>query len=159
MSGRPAETERGEPFEFQIEDERIENRPELSYTHEETGRLVRQMISSLSEEQRHCILMYYMENMSIRELAEALRCSENTVKSRMNYGRKNLKAKGTKLQEKGYVIYERTAGNGALFNRHDETESFIEGRGSLIMYEVATIELLFGRELYLYLLKIIHTSR
>lgn len=141
------ETEREEPFEFQIEDERIENQPELSYTQEETRKLVRQMISSLSEEQRHCILMYYMEDMSIREIAEALGCSENTVKSRLNYGRKNLKAKGTELQEKGYMIYERTAGNGALFNRHNETESFIEGRGGLIMYEVATIELLFGREI------------
>ena len=66
------ETERGEPFEFQIEDERIENQPELSYTQEETRKLVRQMISSLSEEQRHCILMYYMEDMSIRDIAQAL---------------------------------------------------------------------------------------
>lgn len=85
--------------------------------------------------------------MNIREIAEALGGSENTVKSRLNYGRKNLRAKGTEVQKKGYLIYERPAGNGALFNRHDKTESFIERRGGLIMYEVAKIELLFGKEI------------
>lgn len=99
------ETEDGDPFEFQIEDENIENQPELSYTKEETRELVQQMISSLSEEQRLCILMFYMEDMSIRDIAETLDCSENTVKSRLNYGRKNLKIKGEELQKKGYKLY------------------------------------------------------
>lgn len=42
---------------------------------------------------------------SISEIAEALNCSENTVKSRLNYGRKNLKAKAEELQKKGYKLY------------------------------------------------------
>lgn len=100
-----AETEDGDGLEFQIEDERIEGQPELSYTKEETRELVQQMISALSDEQRLCILMFYIEDMSIRDIAEAIDCSENTVKSRLNYGRKNLKAKAEELQKKGYQLY------------------------------------------------------
>lgn len=105
FSEMSTENEDGDSFEFLIEDERIESQPELSYTKEETRELVQQMISSLSDEQRLCILMFYMEDMSIRDIAETLDCSENTVKSRLNYGRKNLKAKGEELQKKGYKLY------------------------------------------------------
>ncbi|MCD8016555.1 MAG: sigma-70 family RNA polymerase sigma factor [Oscillospiraceae bacterium] len=94
-----------EPFEFQIEDDDINHQPELSYTKEETRQLVREFIDSLSEEQRICVLMFHIEGASIREIAEALDCSENTVKSRLNYGRKNIKKKAEALQKKGYKLY------------------------------------------------------
>ncbi len=99
------ENEDGDAFEYQIEDENIGNQPELSYTKEETKELVQQLIDSLSEEQRLCILMFHIEDMSIREIAEILDCSENTVKSRLNYGRKNLKTKAEELEKKGYKLY------------------------------------------------------
>ncbi len=94
-----------EDFEPEIEDTSIENQPELSYTREETRQMVQEMIDSLSDEQRVSILMYYMDDLSIKEIAEALNCSENTVKSRLNYGRKNLKAKAEDMQKKGYKLY------------------------------------------------------
>lgn len=99
------ENEDGDAFEYQIEDENIGNQPELSYTKEETRELVQQLIDSLSEEQRLCILMFHIEEMSIREIAEILDCSENTVKSRLNYGRKNLKTKAEELEKQGYKLY------------------------------------------------------
>ncbi|MDE5966433.1 MAG: RNA polymerase sigma factor [Lachnospiraceae bacterium] len=99
------ENEGGDAPEYQIEDENIENQPELSYTKEETRELVQQLIDSLSEEQRLCILMFHIEDMSIREIAEALDCPENTVKSRLNYGRKNLKTKAEELEKQGYKLY------------------------------------------------------
>ncbi len=95
----------GEFLAYEIEDEHVENQPELSYSRQETQMLVREMIDSLSEEQRVCILMYEIEGIPIREIAAALNCSENTVKSRLNYGRKNLKAQAEKLQKKGYKLY------------------------------------------------------
>ncbi len=97
--------EQGEVFEEQIEDENIENQPELSYTRQETRELVHQLIDSLSDEQRVCILMFYMEGDSIKNIASVLGCSENTVKSRLNYGRKNLKIKAEELQKKGYKLF------------------------------------------------------
>ncbi|MCD8009696.1 MAG: sigma-70 family RNA polymerase sigma factor [Lachnospiraceae bacterium] len=94
-----------ESFEYRIEDEDVSRQPELSYTTEETRQLVRELMDSLSEEQRICILMFHIEDASIREIAEALNCSENTVKSRLNYGRKNIKKKAEELQKKGYKLY------------------------------------------------------
>ena len=61
--------EEGENFEYRIEDDSIENQPELSYTRQETQELVREMIDSLSEEQRMCILLFHIEGASIREIA------------------------------------------------------------------------------------------
>ena len=97
--------EDAEGFEYRIEDETIENQPELSYTKQEVRDLVHELIGSLSEEQRMCILLFYIEGASIKEIAATLDCSENTVKSRLNYGRKNLKAKAEQLQKKGYRLY------------------------------------------------------
>lgn len=95
----------GEAFEYQIEDDDLEVQPELSYTRQETKELVHELIDSLSEEQRLCILMFHIEGIPISEIARAMECSENTVKSRLNYGRKNLRMKAEDLQKKGYKLY------------------------------------------------------
>lgn len=99
-----AETD-NDDFIYHIEDEDVDTQPELSYTREETKKLVREMIDTLSDEQRLCILMFHIEEISIKEIAKTLNCSENTVKSRLNYGRKNLKIKAEELQKKGYKLY------------------------------------------------------
>lgn len=39
------------------------------------------------------------------DIAEALNCFENTVKSRLNYGRKAIKVKSEELQKKGCTLY------------------------------------------------------
>ena len=100
-----AANDQEEPFEYKIKDETRDYQPELSYTRQETQQLVHEMINSLSEEQRVCILMYEIEGIPIKEIARALDCSENTVKSRLNYGRKNLKKQAEELQRKGYKLY------------------------------------------------------
>lgn len=99
-----AETEI-EDFVDRVEDDDVTGQPELSYTREETRELVRELIDALSDEQRMCILMFHIEGISIKEIAQTLDCSENTVKSRLNYGRKNLKIKAEELQKKGYKLY------------------------------------------------------
>ena len=97
--------EEGEQFEYQIEDDDLEVQPELSYTRQETKELVHELIDSLSEEQRLCVLMFHIEGIPISKIAQAMECSENTVKSRLNYGRKNLRVKAEELQKKGYRLY------------------------------------------------------
>lgn len=94
-----------EDFIPEVEDTREEAQPELSYSRKETQELVREMINALSEEQRVCILMFEIEGIPIKDIAASLGCSENTVKSRLNYGRKNLKKKAEELQKKGYKLY------------------------------------------------------
>ncbi len=97
--------EEQEEFEYQIEDDNIDHIPERAYTRKETKQLAHRMLNSLSEEQRMCILMFHIEGLSIRQIASALGCSENTVKSRLKYGRDNIKIKGEELQKKGYELY------------------------------------------------------
>ena len=49
--------------------------------------------------------MFYYEEMSVREIAETLGCSENTVKSRLNYGRRKVEAKVKELEKRGTRLY------------------------------------------------------
>lgn len=95
-------------MEEAFQDDRIDSQPELSLDKSETERLVKEMIDTLSDEQRICIMMYYVEEMSVKEMAETLGVSENTVKSRLNYGRKNIKEKVLALEKKGTKLYSLT---------------------------------------------------
>ncbi|MCR4604892.1 MAG: sigma-70 family RNA polymerase sigma factor [Eubacterium sp.] len=99
------ENDEGEEFVYDIEDESIERQPELNYTTNERQEIIRSMIDSLSDEQRMCVMMFYIEEMSVKEIAETLGVSENTVKSRLNYGRKNIKNEAEELKKKGYNFY------------------------------------------------------
>lgn len=99
------ENDEGEQFALDIEDEKSEFQPERSYTQKETQELVHELIDSLSDEQRLCILMYHLDDQSIKDIAETFGISENTVKSRLLYGRKAIKAKAEVLQKKGYQLY------------------------------------------------------
>ena len=63
------------------------------------------ILSALPEEQRLCILMYYYEELSVGEIAEALECSTGTVKSRLNYARKFIKIKVEELEKQGTKLY------------------------------------------------------
>ncbi len=48
-------------------------------------------ISKLNKNQKAVILMFYMEELSIKDIADYLKIPEGTVKSRLNAGRKSLK--------------------------------------------------------------------
>ena len=83
--------EEGEAMELNIMDTDASRQPEIAYTEKETQEMVHEMLDTLPDDQRMCILMFHFEGASIREIAEAMECSENTVKSRLNYGRKAIK--------------------------------------------------------------------
>ena len=87
-----------------LEEDAVEAQPELAISRKETKELVRELIGSLSDEQRICVLLFYLEGQSVREIAEALDCSENTVKSRLNYGRKAIRKQVEQLQKRGYLL-------------------------------------------------------
>ena len=53
--------------------------------------LVREMVRKLPDKYRMPILLYYMEGVSIAEIAALLQMSENTVKTRMRRAKKILK--------------------------------------------------------------------
>lgn len=92
-------------MEFELEDESIEGRPDLSLDQKETSQIVTELLECLSEEQRICVIMRYLQEMKISEIAEQCGCSENTVKSRLNYAKKNLNSQREVLEKKGIKLY------------------------------------------------------
>lgn len=48
-------------------------------------------IQNLPDEQKEVIMLYYFEDLSVKEIASDLNISENTVKSRLKYAREKLK--------------------------------------------------------------------
>ncbi len=60
--------------------------------------LVRSLVNQLPDKMRIVILMYYMEEMSVDEIAKALHIPSGTVKSRMHQAKNRLK--------EGMVQYE-----------------------------------------------------
>ena len=78
---------------WEVQNENVEIQPELSYMMKEKEALINQLIDSLPDEQRICVLMHYVEEMSTEEIAQLLECPKGTVLSRLNYARKALKKK------------------------------------------------------------------
>ena len=124
--------EEGEAMELNIMDTDASRQPEIAYTEKETQEMVHEMLDTLPDDQRMCILMFHFEGASIREIAEAMECSENTVKSRLNYGRKAIKKKSEELQKKGYKLYSMAPLPLLLFLLRKEEEAFLQNAGFVI---------------------------
>ena len=95
----------GEELDLQQPDECLEHMPDEVIDRQETTRLMNDILSTLSEEQRMAICMFYYEEQSVKEIAAALNCSENTVKSRLNYGRKKIEVAVKALEKQGTKLY------------------------------------------------------
>lgn len=79
--------------------------PDAALDNAETQRMVRELVDALPELQRVTVLAYYNAEMSIKEIAQEMGVSENTVKSRLVYGRRAIE-KGVKDYEKqGIKLY------------------------------------------------------
>ncbi len=91
--------------EYDPEDDRGTFQPEWNVTTEETVAITHQLINSLTDEQRVCIVLYHLQDQPIRVIATQLGCSENTVKSRLKYGRDNIRKKGEQLKKQGVQLY------------------------------------------------------
>ncbi len=88
-----------------FEEDHWEALPDVVIDRKETQRLMQEMLSVLSEDQRLVVGLYFYQQMSIKEIAAFLQCSENTIKSRLNYARKKLKVKVLELEKKGTKLY------------------------------------------------------
>lgn len=99
-----------------FEDERGYFSPEKQVDYQETKRLVQEMIDRLPEEQRMAVVLYYLENLSVGQIARLMECSEGTIKSRLNYGRKSIKAQGAGVGEKGHQALLHASGTVPLLD-------------------------------------------
>ncbi|MDL2273314.1 sigma-70 family RNA polymerase sigma factor [Oscillospiraceae bacterium OttesenSCG-928-G22] len=91
--------------EIDFLDDREFTQPDVTLDKDETRRLLWEIIDSLSDEQRLVVSMYYFQEMQVKEIALELGISENTVKSRLNYARKNIESKVLVLEKQGTKLY------------------------------------------------------
>lgn len=94
-----------EGVEDRFANENMQFSPDESVDYAETKRLMQKILDKLPEDQRLCVLMYYYEELSVGEIAQALDCSAGTVKSRLNYARKKIKDEVEELERKGTKLY------------------------------------------------------
>ena len=79
--------------------------PEKALDNEETRRMILGLVDDLPPEQRMCVLFYYYDEMSVKDIAQAMGTSEGTVKSRLNYARKAIKYGVEDYERKGVKLY------------------------------------------------------
>ncbi len=81
-----------------------EKTPEDVVADKEVSEILLSMIDKLPTEQRITIFMFYFEEMSVRDISEAMDCSEATVRSRINYAKKALRKQVEELEDKGIKL-------------------------------------------------------
>lgn len=113
FSDLEGEDDNGDEREFELEDISEDYSPEANADVNETARLIREMIDNLPEDQRMVVIMYYLNRLTIKEIAQALDVSENTVKSRLRYAKQKLKLDVEELEKNGTKLYG--IGGGMLF--------------------------------------------
>lgn len=91
--------------EFVIENKDESLIPDKVVDNAETRRLVMEIIDNLPDLQRMTVMLYYYEEKSVAQIAEIMGCSENTVKSRLNYARKQIKEQVLALEKDGTKLY------------------------------------------------------
>ena len=102
------ENEEGEDPFAAFEDLDEQKVPDKALDSAESRRMVNDMVDALPDEQRLCVMLYYYDEMKTREIAGALQVSEGTVKSRLNYARRAIKAGVDRLAKEGVKLYGGT---------------------------------------------------
>ena len=67
------------------------NNPEPVAERRDTERIIQRALDTLAFSQRVVIVLYYLNDLSLQEIADILGCPVGTVKSRLYYGRQNLR--------------------------------------------------------------------
>lgn len=89
--------------------------PETAADEGETRRLLWELIDALPQEQRECMILFYFSQCPVDQIAQVQNCSQGTVKSRLNYGRKKLKEGILALEARDGIRLHSLAPVGLLF--------------------------------------------
>ncbi len=113
--------------------------PELSLERKETAELVNEILADLSDGQRAAVAMYYYEQMSVVEIAEALGVAHGTVKSQLARGKKKIEQAVHALEKKGVKLYGLSpmAFLLALMRRMQPTEAAAQAAAKAIVTKAA----------------------
>ncbi len=97
------ENEDGSTVFDTIKEESAEFIPDEALDSDDFKKTILAILDELSEEQRSATLMYYFDEMSVREIAEIQGVPEGTVKSRLNYARKTIKQSVEDYEKKNNI--------------------------------------------------------
>ena len=86
-----------------LKEENAEFIPDEALDKDDFKKTIMAILDELSEEQRSATMMYYFDEMSVRQIAEIQGVSEGTVKSRLNYARKAIKASVEEYEKKNGI--------------------------------------------------------
>ena len=86
-----------------LQEEKADFIPEEALDKEDFKKTIMGMIDNLSEEQRAAVMMFYYDELSIKQIAEIQNTNENTVKSRLNYAKKGIKKSVEDYEKKNGV--------------------------------------------------------
>ncbi len=90
-------------FEDTLENSDISLLPQSVTENKATKDLVMSCIDKLPDEQRACVVMFYYDELSVKDIATALDIPVGTVKSRLNKARKTLKAEFEEIEKKDKI--------------------------------------------------------
>ena len=66
--------------------------PESALDRKESARIISEIVNNLPEDQKKCVLAYYYSECKIKDIAATYGVPENTVKTNLHRGRKNIEA-------------------------------------------------------------------
>lgn len=92
-------------FEESIRDEKVEWNPEGNMDYQVLKEGLEEVLDTLPANQRLALLMYYYEEKSVGEIAEAMDVRQSTIKSALAYGRKKIKDCIESMRAKGTSFY------------------------------------------------------
>ncbi len=108
-----------------VEDGSIGTSPEKALDSKETSAIVREVIDQLPALQKAAVIAYYFDEKTVAVIAEEAMCSENTIKSRLNYARKAMKDSIQKKERQMGVKLHAATGPIIVFVLRDMFNSMI----------------------------------
>ena len=86
-----------------VAEDRAEFIPDEALDQQDFRNTILAILDGLSPEQRAATMLYYYDEMPVKQIAEIQGVSENTVKSRLNYARKTIKSSVEDYEKKNNV--------------------------------------------------------
>ena len=108
------EDEEGSALLESVEDLEETLAPDKGLDNEETRRMILGLVDALPPEQRMTVLFYYYDEMTVKQIAEAMDISEDTVKSRLNDARRSIEES---IAGAGEILEETTEPSDPFLDR------------------------------------------
>ena len=88
--------------------------PDKALDNEETRRMILGLVDALPPEQQMTVRFYYYDEMTVKQIAEAMDTSEDTVKSRLNDARRSIEES---IAGAGEILEETTEPSDPFLDR------------------------------------------